>query len=112
MQMEFKSVPIKGLKPTNIGNRHLLRVACTCSPDGAVIDLNPAITDLLTINREFTASIVIVRCQETGAGSLRWHVRFDTGLSPDITVAVRMDPENRIARDYYLLPRVDMALPP
>ena len=54
---------------------------------------------------------MIVRCQETGAGSLRWHVRFDTGLSPDITVAVRMDPENRSARDYYLLPRVDMTMP-
>lgn len=70
-----------------------------------------ATTDLLTINGEFTASIVIVRCQATGAGSLRWHVRFDTSLSPDITVAVRMDPENRAARDYYLLPRIDMTLP-
>ena len=29
------------------------------------------------------------------AGSLRWHIRFDTGLAPDITVAVRMDADNR-----------------
>jgi hypothetical protein len=70
-----------------------------------------ASTDLLTINGEFTASIVIVRCQETGAGSLRWHVRFDTGLSPDITIAVRMDAENKGARDYYLLPKLDMTVP-
>lgn len=68
-------------------------------------------TDLLTVNREFTASIVIVRCRETPAGSLRWHIRFDTGLWPDITVAVRMDQPNRNAIDYYLLPRLDMALP-
>jgi DNA invertase Pin-like site-specific DNA recombinase len=68
-------------------------------------------TDLLTVNGEFTASIVIVRCRETPAGSLRWHIRFDTGLWPDITVAVRMDRPNRNAIDYYLLPRLDMALP-
>jgi DNA invertase Pin-like site-specific DNA recombinase len=67
-------------------------------------------TDLLTINDEFTASIIVVRCRETAAGSLRWHVRFDTGLWPDITVAVRMDRPNREPLDYYLLPRIDMNL--
>jgi DNA invertase Pin-like site-specific DNA recombinase len=68
-------------------------------------------TDLLTVNEEFTASIVIVRCRETEAGSLRWHIRFDTGLLPDITVAVRMDRPNREPLDYYLLPRIDMNTP-
>jgi DNA invertase Pin-like site-specific DNA recombinase len=68
-------------------------------------------TDLLTINGEFTASIVIVRCRETAAGSRRWHVRFDTGLLPDITVAVRMDGQNGAPLDFYLLPRLDMTLP-
>ena len=67
--------------------------------------------DLLVINREFTASLVIVRCQLTEAGSLRWHVRFDFGLAPDITIAVRMDRSNRNALDYYLLPRIDMTAP-
>ena len=65
-------------------------------------------TDLLTINREFTASIVIVRCFQTGAGSLRWKLRLDTALKPDITIAVRMDDVNEEAKDYYLLPRLDM----
>ena len=68
-------------------------------------------TDILTINGEFTASVAIVRCRETEAGSLRWHVRFDTGLSPDITIAVRMDRPNREPFDYYLLPRLDMTGP-
>ena len=36
-------------------------------------------TDLLTINQEFTASIVVVRCLTTPAGSLRWPIRFDLG---------------------------------
>ncbi len=67
-----------------------------------------AATDLLIINREFTASIVIVRCFQTGAGSLRWKLRLDTALKPDITVAVRMDSLNEQAKDYYLLPRLDM----
>ncbi|CAN5521135.1 recombinase family protein [soil metagenome] len=65
-------------------------------------------TELLTINREFTASIVIVRCLQTAAGSLRWKLRLDTALKPDITVAVRMDSGNDQAQDYYLLPRLDM----
>ncbi|WP_290810674.1 recombinase family protein [Ferrovibrio sp.] len=68
-------------------------------------------TDLLSVNREFTASIVISRCRETWGGALRWHIRFDTSLSPDITVAVRMDELNRQPIDYYLLPRIDVSPP-
>lgn len=68
-------------------------------------------TDLLTINEEFTASITIVRCRETASGALRWHVRFDLGLRPDITIAVRMDRSNKSPLDYYLLPRIDMTGP-
>ncbi len=65
---------------------------------------------LLTVNDEFTVSIVIARCRETLAGARRWHIRFDTGLDPDITVAVRMAPSNHAPLDYYLLPRIDMAM--
>jgi DNA invertase Pin-like site-specific DNA recombinase len=64
-------------------------------------------TDLLTINQEFTAAIVLARCQETQAGSLRWNIRLDTGLAPDINVAVRLSAGNREILDYYLLPRID-----
>lgn len=65
-------------------------------------------TDLLTINREFTASLVIVRCFQTSAGTRRWKLRLDAKLRPDITVAVRMDSANDQPWDYYLLPRLDM----
>jgi hypothetical protein len=68
--------------------------------------------DLLHVNREFTASIVIVRAFRTPMGPLRWKVRLDTGLRPDISVAVRMDAENRAARDYYLLPWLDLGQAP
>ncbi len=65
-------------------------------------------TDLVTVNGEFTASIIVVRCRATAAGSLRWSIRLDAGLWPDITVAVRMDQPNLAPLDYYLLPRIDM----
>ena len=67
-------------------------------------------TDNIRVNDEFTVSVVLSRCQETGTGSLRWTIRLDTGLVPDITIAVRMDEMNEAPRDYYLLPSIDMTL--
>lgn len=64
--------------------------------------------DLLIINGEWTASVVIARCQATPAGTLRWKLRFDNSLAPDITIAVRMDSANLRPHDYYLIPRIDM----
>jgi hypothetical protein len=77
---------------------------------GGQVEKDPN-TDLLTVNREFTASIVIARCLELATGSLRWNVRFDTCLLPDITVVLRMDRPNRVPLDYYILPRIDMTVP-
>jgi len=67
-------------------------------------------TDLLTINDEISASIVVARCWQTTAGSLRWLIRFDLGLLPDITVALRMDVANSLPMDYYLLPLIDLEI--
>jgi DNA invertase Pin-like site-specific DNA recombinase len=64
-------------------------------------------TDLLTVNQEFSVSLVLSRCQLLNDGRHRWKVRFDTGLAPDITVAVRLDEANQAPLDYYLLPRLD-----
>jgi len=66
-------------------------------------------TDLLAVNGEFSLSVVIARCKETQAGALRWRLRFDSGLNPDITIAVRMDARNRRPLDFYLFPRIDLA---
>jgi hypothetical protein len=85
-------------------------VIYSISQAGGEVAQHPA-TDIITVNGEFTVSLVIVRCRETEAGSLRWHIRFDTGLLPDITVAVRMNQSNRAPLDYYLLPRLDMSGP-
>ena len=68
-------------------------------------------TQMLNINGEFTVSVCIARCQETAAGTLRWQIRFDTTLSPDVIVALRMDRENQVVQDYYILPRIDLPGP-
>ncbi len=65
-------------------------------------------TDLLRVNGEFTAALVIARCRQTHSGAFRWLIRLDAGLSPDITVAVRMSTNNETPLDYYLLPKLDM----
>lgn len=74
---------------------------------GGHVQVDPQ-TDLLKANHEVTLAVVITRCQATAAGSLRWRVRLDTGLCPDITVVVRLEPDNTTVRDYYLLPWLDV----
>lgn len=66
-------------------------------------------TDLLTINDEFTVSMVLSRCRVAPNGKYSWSVRMDTSLDPDVTVAVRFDHSNESPLDYYLLPRIDVA---
>ena len=70
---------------------------------GGAVSRDPA-TDLLTVNGEFTASIVVARCRHTKTGLRRWNIRLDTGLAPDLTVVLRMDDANKAVLDYYLLP--------
>jgi len=64
----------------------------------------------LWVNREFTVSIVLARCLVVDSGHTRWKIRLDSSLSPDISVAARLDVGNQAVRDYYLLPRVDFGL--
>lgn len=73
---------------------------------GGTVRQDPSI-DLLVVSDEFTLSIVISRAMRTSAGALRWKIRLDAGLNPDITIAVRMDDDNRSVMDYYVLPRID-----
>lgn len=63
---------------------------------------------ILTINGDFTASVVVARCHESYTGSCRWLLRLERSLKPDVTVAVRLLPDNENILDYYLLPAVDV----
>lgn len=77
---------------------------------GGLVERDPA-TDLLSVNREFTVSIVLARCHVLQGGGQRWRIRLDNTLAPDISVAARLDPGNESLHDYYLLPRIDFGEP-
>jgi len=72
----------------------------------AIFDPN---TGLVSVNSEFSLSIVIVRCFTTPAGALRWKVRLDRGLDPDITVAIRMAADNHSVHDYLIIPTTEIS---
>jgi DNA invertase Pin-like site-specific DNA recombinase len=73
----------------------------------ARVEVDPA-SDRLLINDEFTASLILSRCQRSRAGGQRWLIRLEEGRAPDITVVVRMTPNGETAHDYYLLPSLDL----
>jgi hypothetical protein len=74
---------------------------------GATVRHDP-VTDLYVINEEYTLSVIVARCKPTFAGSIRWNLRFDSSLRPDVTVAVRLNEENDEALDYYVFPGPDI----
>jgi DNA invertase Pin-like site-specific DNA recombinase len=74
---------------------------------GGAVTRNPD-TGLLLINGMLSVSIVIARCHTTPVDALRWMIRLDTELAPDITIAVRMDVPNQSPLDYYVLPFLDV----
>ena len=73
---------------------------------GADVQLNKN-RNLLVINNMFTVSMVVGRCNTLNNGHYRWKIRFDTILNPDVTIAVRMNRDNKNILDYYLLPALD-----
>lgn len=68
-------------------------------------------TDLLLINEEYSATLVLSRCRPTPVGTPRWLVRIDQHLAPDITILACMDAANGRPADYYLLPVMDADVP-
>lgn len=60
--------------------------------------------ETILINKNMKISLIISKCKKTQTGNLRWIVRFDRGLSPDISIIVRMDSKNRDIVDYFILP--------
>jgi DNA invertase Pin-like site-specific DNA recombinase len=99
-------------------NRHLRRMhpAIVVQTEEKMAELGGNIrrdaqTDLLHVNEEFSISVVLGRCRRRASGQLFWKMRFDTGLTPDLTVAIRLDSANQSALDYYLFPRLDFGCP-
>jgi DNA invertase Pin-like site-specific DNA recombinase len=73
---------------------------------GAVVTVDSR-SGLLTLDAEYTVSLVLARCRETPAGSHRWQIRLERSFNPDITIAARLAPGNQQILDYYLFPGLD-----
>lgn len=78
---------------------------------GRQIHMDPE-SCLLELNYNLFISVVISRCFTSPAGTRRWKIRFDSGLHPDITVAVRMNTRNEAIQDYYVLPALEFSYDP
>ncbi len=74
--------------------------------NGASVELDSA-TGLLKINGDFTAMLVIARCQTLSSGRFRWLIRLEQSQVLDLTIAARMNQDNEQILDYYLLPTGD-----
>jgi DNA invertase Pin-like site-specific DNA recombinase len=61
-------------------------------------------TDLLIVNSEFSVAISIARCLISSSGVIRWKVRLQSRVGPDLTIVARMRADNTEVRDYYLIP--------
>ncbi len=107
-QRDYRYVEINRFLRT-IHTKQVSDTVAAIEQAGATVECDSR-SGLLSINGEFTASIVIARCLQTTAGRLRWKIRFDTSLKPDITIALRMASDNRAVLDYYLLPRFDFPI--
>ena len=68
-------------------------------------------SDFLILNNEIKLSVVICRCKTYSAHKKSWKLKFDAGLMPDLTIAVRMDGTNREILDYYVIPALDVENP-
>jgi DNA invertase Pin-like site-specific DNA recombinase len=86
---------------------HLGQLIAQLRNTGAVVD-HDIETGLLTVNREFTTSFVLVRCRTTSAGNFRWLLSLDRSVLPDVVVAARLGPANQSVLDYFLLPNLDV----
>lgn len=87
-------------------SKHVAEIVAQIRQNGAIVTIHP-LSEILTINHEFTASLVVARCRQTPAGSCRWLIRLDRSLNPDVTIAARLEPGNEGILDYYLLPNLD-----
>jgi DNA invertase Pin-like site-specific DNA recombinase len=86
----------------------IARTEAAIADVGGTVARDPK-TDLLTINGEMVVSLVLARCQPMADGRLRWRIRFDPlRYQADVTLAVRLHPENHTELDYFLLPWLDL----
>ena len=62
---------------------------------------------IISVNQEFTFSIVLARCV-TGDRGGAWLVRFDRTIRPNLSIVARLQPDNESIHDYYIFPAIDV----
>ncbi len=75
---------------------------------GAKIEL--AGSSSILINNEFRATFLMLLCRKTKGGDLRWNIELRRREISDITVAVRLTPDNKNTLDFYIFPKAEIAL--
>lgn len=73
----------------------------------ALQNLDIATDNLLTVNNNLKISLVPSRCKAMKSGKLRWIVRLERSLTPDISIVMRMNDSNTEVVDYYILPHLE-----
>jgi DNA invertase Pin-like site-specific DNA recombinase len=62
---------------------------------------------LITVNREFTVSVLVVRCFERGDMGLLWKMTSKPQQAPDISIIARMCIGNESILDYFVFPHAE-----
>ncbi|EPA3074495.1 recombinase family protein [Enterobacter cloacae] len=70
-------------------------------------NIHATVSGLLTVYNNLKISIVPSRCKIMKSGRLRWVVRLERSLEPDISVVLRMDQSNTAVVDFYILPHLE-----
>ncbi|MBK0095033.1 recombinase family protein [Erwinia sp. S63] len=63
--------------------------------------------DILVINNNLRISVVPSKCKTLQSGNLRWFVRLERSLTPDISIVMRMNAQNSAPTDYFILPKIE-----
>ncbi|EDW0111019.1 recombinase family protein [Salmonella enterica] len=64
-------------------------------------------TQKLIINNNMSVSVIVSKCKKLKSGKFRWKIRLEPGHTSDITIVTRMDSNNKIPVDYFILPKLD-----
>jgi DNA invertase Pin-like site-specific DNA recombinase len=105
--------PLKGYRPAQIQrslgqiNQQLIGVLRRqIESRGATVTWNGR-QRTLVLNEELRVWVVLVRHNLTRCGFSHWLLRRHCQITPDLTMALRMDRNNEGIQDYYLLPALE-----
>ncbi|UVK49596.1 recombinase family protein (plasmid) [Mesorhizobium sp. AR07] len=78
-------------------------LVATIGQAGGLAHYDPK-TDLVSVNEEFTIAISIARCRPSTYGYPHWPFHKRQRADPEVSVLIRMKPDNVTVRDYVIAP--------